>query len=75
MGAIVNGLNLHYLRAFGATFFTFSDYMRGSVRLAALMKLGSIFVYTHDSIGLGEDGPTTSRSSTWRACGRCRLCR
>jgi transketolase len=58
MGAIVNGLNLHYLRAFGATFFTFSDYMRGSIRLAALMKLGSIFVYTHDSIGLGEDGPT-----------------
>src|ERR1700760_4854667 len=58
MGAIVNGLNLHYLRAFGATFFTFSDYMRGSVRLAALMKLGSIFVYTHDSIGLGEGGPT-----------------
>jgi transketolase len=58
MGAIVNGLNLHYLRAYGATFFTFSDYMRGSIRLAALMKLPSIFVFTHDSIGLGEDGPT-----------------
>jgi transketolase len=58
MGAIVNGITLHYLRAFGATFFTFSDYMRGSVRLAALMGLPSIFVYTHDSIGLGEDGPT-----------------
>ncbi len=58
MGAIVNGLNLHYLRAYGATFFTFSDYMKGSVRLAALMRLPSIFVYTHDSIGLGEDGPT-----------------
>ncbi len=58
MGAIVNGLNLHYLRAFGATFFTFSDYMRGSIRLAALMHLRSIFVFTHDSIGLGEDGPT-----------------
>ena len=58
MGAIVNGINLHYLRAYGATFFTFSDYMRGSVRLAALMGLPSIFVYTHDSIGLGEDGPT-----------------
>jgi transketolase len=58
MGAVVNGLNLHYLRAFGATFFTFSDYMKGAVRLAALMKLPSIFVYTHDSIGLGEDGPT-----------------
>lgn len=58
MGAIVNGLNLHYLKAYGATFMTFSDYMKGSVRLAALMKLPSIFVYTHDSIGLGEDGPT-----------------
>ena len=58
MGAIVNGMNLHYLRAFGATFFTFSDYMRGSIRLAALMHLRSIFVFTHDSIGLGEDGPT-----------------
>jgi transketolase len=58
MGAIVNGLNLHYLRAFGATFMTFSDYMRGSIRLAALMGLPSIFVFTHDSIGVGEDGPT-----------------
>jgi transketolase len=58
MGAIVNGMTLHYLRAYGSTFFTFSDYMRGSMRLAALMKLPSIFVFTHDSIGLGEDGPT-----------------
>ncbi len=58
MGAIVNGLTLHYLRAYGSTFFTFSDYMRGSIRLAALMGLPSIFVFTHDSIGLGEDGPT-----------------
>jgi len=58
MGAIVNGLNLHYLRAYGSTFLTFSDYMRGSIRLAALMRLPSIFVFTHDSIGLGEDGPT-----------------
>ncbi|MGN6167569.1 MAG: transketolase [Solirubrobacteraceae bacterium] len=58
MGAIVNGLGLHYLRAFGSTFFNFSDYMRGSIRLAALMGLPSIFVFTHDSIGLGEDGPT-----------------
>ncbi|MGA2925356.1 MAG: transketolase [Solirubrobacteraceae bacterium] len=58
MGAIVNGLNLHYLRAYGSTFFTFSDYMRGSIRLAALMGVPSIFVFTHDSIGLGEDGPT-----------------
>jgi transketolase len=58
MGAIVNGLGLHGFRAFGATFLTFSDYMRGALRLSALMKLPSIWVYTHDSIGLGEDGPT-----------------
>jgi transketolase len=58
MGAIVNGLNLHGLRAYGGTFFTFSDYMRGAVRLGALMKLPSIWVWTHDSIGLGSDGPT-----------------
>ncbi|MDQ6914896.1 MAG: transketolase [Actinomycetota bacterium] len=58
MGAIVNGLNLHYLRAYGATFLIFSDYMKAAIRLAALMRLPSIFVYTHDSIGLGEDGPT-----------------
>lgn len=58
MGAIVNGLTLHYLRGFGSTFLTFSDYMRGAIRLAAVMGLPSIFVYTHDSIGLGEDGPT-----------------
>ena len=58
MGAIVNGLTLHGLRGYGATFLIFSDYMRAAVRLAALMELPSIFVYTHDSIGLGEDGPT-----------------
>jgi transketolase len=58
MGAIVNGLTLHYLRGYGSTFLVFSDYMRGSIRIAALMGLPSIFVYTHDSIGLGEDGPT-----------------
>jgi transketolase len=58
MGAIVNGLNLHGVRAFGSTFFNFLDYMKGSVRLAALMHLPVIQVYTHDSIGLGEDGPT-----------------
>jgi transketolase len=58
MGAIVNGMTLHYLRGYGSTFLTFSDYMRGSIRLAALMGLPSIFVFTHDSIGLGEDGPT-----------------
>jgi transketolase len=58
MGAIVNGLNLHGVRAFGSTFFNFLDYMKPAVRLAALMDLPSIFVFTHDSIGLGEDGPT-----------------
>jgi transketolase len=59
MGAIVNGMTLHgSWRAYGATFLIFSDYMRPSVRLAALMHIPSIFVYTHDSVFLGEDGPT-----------------
>src|SRR5207245_3697190 len=58
MAAIVNGLGLHGFRAFGATFLTFSDYIRGGVRLSAVMKLPSIWIWTHDSIGLGEDGPT-----------------
>jgi transketolase len=58
MGAIVNGMSVSKLRAYGATFFNFSDYMRGSMRLAALMETPSLFVFTHDSIGLGEDGPT-----------------
>ena len=59
MGAILSGIVLHGLtRAYGGTFFTFSDYMRGAVRLAALMGIPTIYVWTHDSIGLGEDGPT-----------------
>ncbi|MEJ6627031.1 MAG: transketolase [Actinomycetes bacterium] len=59
MGAIINGIALHGLtRAFGGTFLVFSDYMRGAVRLAALMNIPSIFIWSHDSIGLGEDGPT-----------------
>ncbi|HEX6460098.1 MAG TPA: transketolase [Thermoleophilaceae bacterium] len=58
MGAVVNGLVAHGFRALGATFLQFSDYMKNPIRLAALMKLPSLFVYTHDSIGLGEDGPT-----------------
>jgi len=58
MGAVVNALNLHGLRAFGSTFFNFLDYMKPAVRLAALMRQPVIHVYTHDSIGLGEDGPT-----------------
>ncbi|MBT2499944.1 transketolase [Agromyces sp. ISL-38] len=59
MGAILNGIVLHgKTRAFGGTFLIFSDYMRPAVRLAALMKVPSIFVWTHDSVALGEDGPT-----------------
>ena len=59
MGAILNGIVLHgNTRAFGGTFLIFSDYMRPAVRLAALMKAPSIFVWTHDSVALGEDGPT-----------------
>ncbi len=59
MGSILNGIALHGLtRSFGGTFAVFSDYMRGAVRLAALMNIASTFVWTHDSIGVGEDGPT-----------------
>jgi len=58
MAAIVNGLSLAKLRAFGATFFIFSDYARPSIRLSALMELPTIFVFTHDAMGDGEDGPT-----------------
>ncbi len=58
MGASVNGMVVSGIRAYGATFFNFSDYMRASMRLAALMEAPSIFIFTHDSIGLGEDGPT-----------------
>ncbi len=59
MGAVMNGIALHGgTRVYGGTFLVFSDYMRGAVRLAALMKLPVTYVWTHDSIGLGEDGPT-----------------
>ena len=58
MGAIVNGLNLSKVRAFGATFFIFSDYARPAIRLASLMEIPSIFIFTHDAMGDGEDGPT-----------------
>ena len=81
MSAILNGLALHGgFIPYGATFLTFMDYGRNAVRMAALMKLPSIFVYTHDSIGLGEDGPThqpiehlatlraTPNLQTWRPC-------
>ncbi len=58
MAATVNGLSLSKLRAFGATFFIFSDYARPAIRLSALMELPAIFVFTHDAMGDGEDGPT-----------------
>jgi transketolase len=58
MGAILNGLALTKLRAFGSGFLIFSDYGRGSLRLAAIMELPVIYIFTHDSIGVGEDGPT-----------------
>jgi len=58
MGAIVNGLALSKVRAYGSTFFIFSDYMKPAIRLSALMELPVITIFTHDSIGLGQDGPT-----------------
>jgi len=58
MGAILNGLVLSTLRAYGASFLNFSDYMKAPIRLSALMQLPVIYIFTHDSIGLGEDGPT-----------------
>jgi transketolase len=58
MAATVNGMALSHLRPYGATFFVFSDYLRPSMRLASLMRVPSIFIFTHDSIGVGEDGPT-----------------
>lgn len=81
MSAIMNGITLHGgFKAYGATFLMFMEYARNAVRMAALMKLPEIFVYTHDSIGLGEDGPThqpveqltslrtTPNMCTWRPC-------
>jgi len=68
MAAAVNGMVLCGLRAFGATFFVFTDYCRPSLRLAAIMKIPSIFVFTHDSIGVGEDGPTHQPVEHLAAC-------
>ncbi|QIZ75526.1 transketolase [Ferrimonas lipolytica] len=81
MSAIMNGVTLHGgFKPYGATFLMFMEYARNAVRMAALMKQPTIFVYTHDSIGLGEDGPThqpveqvaslrmTPNSTTWRPC-------
>jgi len=58
MGAILNGMSLVKVRPFGSGFFIFTDYMRGSLRLSALMEIPVIYIFTHDSIGVGEDGPT-----------------
>jgi transketolase len=59
MGAIMNGLMLHHgIRPYGGTFLVFADYMRPAIRLAALMKLAVVYVFTHDSVAVGEDGPT-----------------
>jgi transketolase len=58
MGAIVNGMTVSNLRTYGSTFFIFSDYMKPAIRLSAIMEIPSIWIYTHDSIGVGEDGPT-----------------
>jgi transketolase len=58
MGAIVNGMTISNIRAFGSTFFIFSDYMKPAIRLSAIMEIPAIWIFTHDSIGVGEDGPT-----------------
>ena len=70
MAAIVNGMSLSKLRAFGASFFIFSDYARPAIRLSAIMELPTIFVFTHDAMGDGEDGPThqpVEHLASWRA--------
>ncbi len=58
MGAVVNGMTLSHVRGYGSTFLVFADYMRPPIRLSAIMELASVWVFTHDSIGVGEDGPT-----------------
>jgi transketolase len=73
MASALNGLALHGgFRPYGATFLVFADYMKPSIRLAALMKLPVIYVFTHDSIGVGKMARPTSRSGTSRCCGRSR---
>src|SRR5260370_41069439 len=58
MSAILNGMSLSKIRPYGSGFLIFSDYARGSIRLSAIMEIPVIFIFTHDSIGVGEDGPT-----------------
>jgi transketolase len=68
MGSICNGMALSGIRPYGATFFVFSDYVRPSVRLSSLMRLPVLYIFTHDSIGLGEDGPTHQPVEHLAAC-------
>jgi transketolase len=68
MGAAVNGMALSHLRPYGSTFFVFTDYMRPAIRLSSIMKLPAIWIFTHDSIGLGEDGPTHQPIEHLAAC-------
>jgi transketolase len=68
MGAILNGLALSNIRAFGSSFLIFSDYMKPPIRLSALMELPVIYIFTHDSIGVGQDGPTHQPSSSSLRC-------
>ena len=70
MGAVVNGLSLSVMRPFGSTFLIFSDYVRPRFDSSALMEVPAIYIFTHDSIGVGEDGPTISRSSSSHRCAR-----
>jgi transketolase len=58
MGSIVNGMTVSKIRAYGSTFFIFSDYMKAPIRLSAIMEIPAVWIFTHDSIGVGEDGPT-----------------
>jgi transketolase len=75
MGSIMNGITVHGgTRVYGGTFLVFSDYMRPPVRLAALMKIPTIYVWTHDSVGLGEDGPTHQPIEQLGAICRVGLC-
>ena len=70
MCAIMNGVGYHGIfRASGATFLVFADYCRASIRLAALSRLPNIYIFTHDSVGVGEDGPTHQPVETVAACG------
>ena len=75
MAAIANGIAVgRFFRVFCSTYLVFSDYMRPSIRLAAMMKLPTIYVFTHDSVFLGEDGPTHQPVEQLASCVRSRIC-